>query len=480
MTSSIPDDISPPMPTSKKSTQYLAAVSSTLAAVTAANYIGWSSPALPLYNQKDTLALSDDEKSWVGSLLALGALLGAIPAGWVADKFGRKKSILMIGVPCLLFWFMIGFAPSTLWLFVARFLSGVANGATTVIVPMYVSEIAEPATRGTIGSLFELQMAIGLSLGWLTGLIGNLKWIAMTSATIPAALLLSFIFMPETPVWLIGQNRRKDAERAMERLRGRDFPFQQELAQLEFNKESQSKQRAGFSELKNHKRAVLISFGLTALQQLSGINAVVFYAEELFVAKESVLTPTVCAAIMGVAQVLATVVSTVLADKAGRRILLMISTVVMGVCLIVVAVHFHFQAGVQTKGIPWVPLIFFTIYISMYAIGCGPVPWIMVNEVSPTNVVGTISASAAMINWSLTFVVTKVFINLQFTIGLPLTFGMFALLCMIGTIFVAVVVPETKGKTKEEIQLQLHKIKKAPMDIAPMEIYTITTEQTRL
>ncbi|XP_046748573.1 facilitated trehalose transporter Tret1-like [Diprion similis] len=460
MSSSDRENNSPPSRTTGNLMQYLATLSATLAAVTAGNYLGWSSPALPLYNQKDTLTLADDDKSWVGSLLPLGALVGAIPAGWIADKVGRKNAILTIGVPYVICWFIIGFAPSALWLFVARFLAGAAIGATTVVVPLYVSEIAEPAIRGTLGALFQLQITIGVSLGYLTGLIGNLKWIAVTSAFIPAALLLVFLFMPETPVWLIGQDRRDDAERAMERLRGKSYPFQQELAQLESNRKSQRMQKASLSELKNHKRAVLISFGLMVLQQLSGINAVIFYAEELFKAEGSALSPTVCTSIMGVGQVFATGVSMLLVDKAGRRILLMASSSVMGVCLIAVALHFYFQAGVQSTGTPWVPLIFFTIYIIMFAIGFGPVPWIMVNEVSPTNVVGTIGSAAAMLNWSLAFAVTKIFINMKLAIGLPLSFGMFALICLSGTIFIAAIIPETKGRTKEEIQMKLHRMRK--------------------
>ncbi|XP_046479238.1 facilitated trehalose transporter Tret1-like isoform X1 [Neodiprion pinetum] len=455
-----PENHSTPSPTAEKLIQYLATLSATLAAVTAGNYLGWSSPALPLYNQKDTLTLVDDEQSWVGSLLPLGALVGAIPAGWIADKVGRKKAILMIGVPYLICWFIIGFAPSPLWLFVARFFAGAAIGATTVVVPLYVSEIAEPAIRGTLGALFQLQITIGISLGYLTGLIKNLKWIAVTSALTPAALLLVFLFMPETPVWLIGQDRRDDAERAMERLRGKSYPFQQELAQLESNRKSQRMQKANFAELKNHKRAVLISFGLMILQQLSGINAVIFYAEELFKVEGSALSPTACTGIMGVAQVFATCVSMLLIDKAGRRILLMTSSSVMGLCLIAVALHFYFQSGVQSTGIPWAPLIFLTIYVIMFAIGFGPVPWIMVNEVSPTNVVGTIGSAAAMLNWSLAFAVTKIFINMKLVIGLPLSFGMFALICLTGTIFIAAIIPETKGKTREEIQMKLHRIRK--------------------
>jgi SP family facilitated glucose transporter-like MFS transporter 8 len=155
-------------------------------------------------------------------------------------------------------------------------------------------------------------------------------------------------------------------------------------------------------------------------------------------------------------QVLATYSSTLLVDKAGRRILLLVSSTVMAVCLTILGLCFHLQShGHDVSSISWLPLASVAMFIIVFSMGFGPIPWIMLGELFPSNVKGIASAVTASFNWILAFAVTKSFQNLLDLLGSPITFWIFAVMCIAGTIFTAVLVPETKGKALEEIQVEL-------------------------
>jgi SP family facilitated glucose transporter-like MFS transporter 8 len=168
-------------------------------------------------------------------------------------------------------------------------------------------------------------------------------------------------------------------------------------------------------------------------------------------------------------QVLATYCSTLLVDKAGRRILLLLSSTVMAVCLTTLGLCFHLQShGHGVTSISWLPLASVATFIVVFSMGFGPIPWTMLGELFPSNVKGAASALSAAFNWILAFAVTKSFQNLLDVLGSPVTFWLFAVMCIVGTIFTAVLVPETKGKTLEEIQLQLSGLQKFGRELQPV------------
>jgi SP family facilitated glucose transporter-like MFS transporter 8 len=168
-------------------------------------------------------------------------------------------------------------------------------------------------------------------------------------------------------------------------------------------------------------------------------------------------------------QVLATYSSTLLVDKAGRRVLLMFSSTVMAACLAVLGLCFYLQThGYDVSSISWLPLASVAVFIVVFSMGFGPVPWIMLGELFPNNVKGIASAVTAAFNWILAFVVTKSFQNLLDLLGSPITFWLFAVMCVVGTIFTAALVPETKGKDLEDIQLELSVRKKSERELEPV------------
>ena len=166
--------------------------------------LAWTSPVLPqLYKESSWLVITKEQGSWVSSLLALGAILGAVPSGPMADKLGRKKTLLLLAAPFLLSWVIIIFAYKLWLIYLARFIIGAAVGAACVVVPTYISEIAETSTRGSLGAMFQLFITVGILLAFIFGTVMSYTTFAIVCALIEVGFLGSFIFMPESPIWLV-------------------------------------------------------------------------------------------------------------------------------------------------------------------------------------------------------------------------------------------------------------------------------------
>lgn len=205
--------------------------------------------------------------------------------------------------------------------------------------------------------------------------------------------------------------------------------------------------------VKSNRVALIICLCLMLFQQVSGINAIIFYTVPIFESAGSNMDPAVCSIIVGVVQVLMTFASTLLIEKAGRRILLLQSTIIMGLCLTAVGVYFNLKAGgSDVSAIGWLPLVSVVLFIISFSLGFGPIPWMMMGELFSAEVKGIASSIAVMFNWTLVFIVTKCFGLMNEQLGSDVTFWIFAGCMAIGTLFVALKVPETKGKSNAEIQ----------------------------
>ncbi|XP_069693151.1 facilitated trehalose transporter Tret1-like [Periplaneta americana] len=444
----------------KKFPQYLAAILATLAAMVGGSFMSWTSSALPLLQEPCSVPhITDEEGSWIGSLLNLGAFVGALPAGLVADRIGRRTTLCVLALPLVTSWLLIAFSGSVAQLFVGRFLGGFAVGAVSVAAPTYIAELAESSIRGALGTLFQLQITIGVLFGYLAGMVGDPRALSLTCCALPVLFLVTFFCMPESPVFLLSKNRKDDAKKALQWFRGKDYDVEDELTKMLDTIQEAERNKASLGDLLSSRgtvRALIVSLGLMTFQQMSGVNAVIFYSGKIFEASGSSMSPTTASIVIGIVQVLATYVSSLLIDRAGRRILLLISSSVMGLCLSILALYFYLQVQeYDVRSISWLPLGSVSIFIIVFSVGFGPIPWIMFGELFPNNVKGVASAITASFNWILAFTVTKVFQNMLDLLGSPVTFCIFSAMCVTGTIFTAILVPETKGKDLKEIQLEL-------------------------
>ncbi|RZC32513.1 facilitated trehalose transporter Tret1 [Asbolus verrucosus] len=300
------------------------------------------------------------------------------------------------------------------------------------------------------------------------GTIVDFKFLALTSAILPVVFVSSFSFMPETPVYLYTKGRVQEARNSLAYFRGRTYSLDDELAKIAEDIGEAASNKAKLSDLISCKatmNGLIISLGLMAFQQLSGINSVLFYAGNIFAETGSSMSPEASAVLVGTVLVIATLLSTVLIDRTGRKILLFVSALVMCVCLVTLGVYFHLEQTRDLAYLSILPLVCLAVFIVAFSIGLGPIPWIMLGEIFTPKSKGIASSISAASNWILAFTVTNQFQNMKDHFGIGVTFLIFGCISGIGTIFVGLLVPETRGKDIDQVQNLL--LSNTPLNCKP-------------
>ncbi|KAM5298623.1 solute carrier family 2, facilitated glucose transporter member 8 isoform 1-T1 [Ctenodactylus gundi] len=445
---------------------FLAAFAAALGPLSFGFALGYSSPAIPSLRRSAPPAprLDDSAASWFGAIVTLGAAAGGVLGGWLLDRAGRKLSLLLCAVP-----FVTGFAVITaaqnVWMLLGgRLLTGLACGVASLVAPVYISEIAYPAVRGLLGSCVQLMVVIGILLAYLAGWVLEWRWLAVLGCVPPSLMLLLMCCMPETPRFLLTQHKRQEAMAALRFLWGSD----QGLEEPPVGAEHPGFQLALLWRPGIYKPFV-IGISLMTFQQLSGVNAVMFYAETIF--EEAKFKDSSLASItVGVIQVLFTAVAALIMDKAGRRLLLTLSGVVMVFSTSAFATYFKLtQDGSSNSshvdllapisvepadasvGLAWLAVGSMCLFIAGFAVGWGPIPWLLMSEIFPLHVKGVATGVCVLTNWLMAFLVTKEFSSLMEALRPYGAFWLASAFCIFSVLFTLFCVPETKGKTLEEI-----------------------------
>ncbi|XP_015597134.1 facilitated trehalose transporter Tret1 [Cephus cinctus] len=453
---------------SSKTMQIVATMAGNLFLVAVGTMMGWSSPILPKL-QVDPIAddnplgivVSSEQGSWIGSLVAFGAIFGSIIAGVLGEKYGRKRALLLGAVPSVVGWILIGTATSIYQIYVARASFGLSVGLAFTVLPMYVGEIAEKSIRGTLSSLIQFFVAVGLLYAYSIGpyISYTLFWILCI--LIPILFFVSFVTMPESPYYLLIKGRNEEASQSLARLRGQSTAgVQKEIDELQVIIEEAYRNQGSYVDLFRvvaNRKALIMTCALMFFQQFTGINVVNFYAESIFRSTGTDLSGSISTIIISSVQLLSSIVTPLLADRLGRKILLISSGVGSALTLSALGLFFYMKnvMNMDVSDLSWLPVVSIVIYMAVYTIGWGPLPWTVMGEMFASDVKSKASGISSCFCWSLGFLITKFFTNIETAFGTHSAFWMFGVCSLFSAVFVLTILPETKGKSLQEIQDEL-------------------------
>lgn len=404
--------------------------------------------------------LNEFQVGWAVGCINLGAAIGALIGGRLSDSLGRKKLLMACAVLFALTGAGTGWADSFPLFVTFRMLSGVAVGAAALVCPMYVAEISPAPMRGRMVSFYQLSIVIGILLAYLSNYlllntgVNNWRWMFSSQSAPSLLFFFGLFFVAESPRWLIRKQRNDEAKAILNRIGGPDYA-DAEASQI---KESSSQEtgspaaREVVSDLfrKDLWPIVFIGIVVAVFSQAVGQNSLFSYAPELFrqagMAQDSAFLQSI---IIGVINFIFTFIAISTIDKVGRKKLLQYGSALLCLDALALSGAFYWQLPGA-----WV-LVFVLAFIAIYSATLGPVTWVALSEIFPNRIRGNALALATLALWITNFFTTASFPVMKEYWGLPMTFGFHAILCFVYFLFVRTRMPETKGKSLEEIEKEL-------------------------
>lgn len=411
---------------------------------------------------RDKFSLTPALEGWVVSSGILGAIFGAIIAGPLADRFGRKPSLWMAATLFLISAVASALAATADLLVIARIVGGVGFGMASMLSPLYIAEVAPAKMRGRLVSVNQLAIVSGMFIVYFVNYLiqknGIGDWNVTTgwrwmfaSEILPALLFMGLLLLiPESPRWLCKMGKQKEAEEVLSKLQAPET-IPTEIAAIQNSLKGKA---ASFADLMKpkYKAALIIGIFLAIFQQASGINAILYYAPEIFkAAGESASNAFAQTIIIGATNLIFTLIAIATVDSLGRKKLLIIGNLIMTLCLLAVGFGYGGEGGGSYL------LIAVIGYIAAFAISVGPVTWVVISEIFPTELRGTAMSVATGVLWLINWIITQTFPIAIDSIGSTNTFLIYAAMAFLSLLFVAFALPETKGKSLEEISQSLAK-----------------------
>ncbi len=407
--------------------------------------------------------LTPIETGWAISSALVGCLVGAFVSDYLSTKFGRKVTMIIAAVLFILN--SIGTAiPDTFTTFVVfRIVGGIGVGLASMVVPMYIAEIAPPKRRGALVGNYQLAIVIGIVMvyfvNYFIALQGDANWNLNTgwrwmfgSEIIPSILFLVFIFLiPESPRWLFLNHKKEEAAKVLKKLNSAEEAL---VVQSEIENSVHEEDKNQWKNLVHptFKKALFVGIGLSVLQQLTGINAILYYAPEIFKSLGSSTDASLLeTSILGVVNLIFTLLAIKWVDKMGRKPLLYIGSAGMTIALAAVGLFIYYDA-LGNYVLP-----FLILFMASFSISWGPIVWVLLSEIFPNKIRSLALAISVFIQWIANFVVTQFFPSLienqwlkaHYNGAFP--FYLFAVICLFSLLFVWKKVPETKNKTLEQM-----------------------------
>ncbi|KAG7506186.1 solute carrier family 2, facilitated glucose transporter member 6 [Solea senegalensis] len=442
----------------------------------------FSSPVLPKLKSPSAdpgLRMNTEQAAWFGSIYALGAAAGGLGAMLLNDLIGRKLSIMMSAVPSAIGYMLMGGAMNLWMLQVGRFLTGVAGGMTAASIPVYISEVSHKGVRGALGSCPQITSVSGSLALYALSLVVPWRYLAVIGGVPPVLMVVLLVFMPSSPRRLLSLGREEKAKIALRWLRGSNYDTSIELRAIQHSIDTQTTVTLSQLGTPVFYRPILIAVVMRFLQQMTGITPILMYLESIFAESKVSLPAQYDAAIVGAIRLLSVIVAASLMDKAGRKALLYTSSMLMFLSTLTLTMISHttpcppgpnplnltmgsdhslndsignaLEAS-QHGSASIIPLISTMVFIFGYAMGWGPITWLLMSEVLPLVARGVASGLCVTVSWLTAFVLTHSFTHLVDRYGLYVPYLCFTVVCVICLLFNAVCIPETRSRSLEEIE----------------------------
>lgn len=485
----------------QKKPQVFAAVSVSTGCLSYGICMAYTSSAIPsMMEPNSALNITANEASWMSSLLALGALFGSLSAVFLMDAVGRKASLLAFSVMSLFIGWTLLMAASQAWqLYVGRFLLGLGAGLEITISPVYIHETTRADLRDICGSFPQVMTALGIVICYFMGRSLAWNWLSIAALIFLIPFTFGLYYIPESPPWLVYNDEEDLAFRSMSQIRGDDYDATKEighikeilalhkndlqaLVALDNDIQDEAPEKFQFRDIFNKSvlHPFLVILVLMFLLQFSGQGAITFYTVQIFKDACSVVNPKNCALIIGLTYFVSAILSLILKNLIGRRILMLISSLGMAVSQIALGAYFYFLAQQISENsefckyvdvintnlsehnvtiheplqdlvnISWVPLPLLMVFTVAFNLGLGSLTWVVATEVLPVRSRGWTQTIANVTSNFCWFLVTKTFKDIQDELGLSAPFFFYGSVCIFGFFFIYIFLPETRGKSYEE------------------------------
>lgn len=395
---------------------------------------------------------SELQLGWGVSSLLVGAIIGAFGSGVLSDIYGRKKILIIVALFFAISCALTALAKSSVIFVSARVFGGLAVGAASVLSPMYVAEVAPPRNRGMLVAIYQLAIVIGILCSYtinygLHNIDNNWRWMFATGIIPSVLFFIGLFFIPESPRWLYKAGRKEQSQKVLARIGGEALA-REEIKEIAESLKGNAVSVSMAELLKPSTRKVLIvGFVLAVLVQVSGINTIVDYAPKILLAAGVEISNALLqTSLVGFINFIFTFVAILFIDRIGRRTLYLIGSLGMVITLIMLAISFY----LNIEG--YFTLICILLFIAFFASCIGPVFWTLVSEIFPNRIRGKALAFASFTQWIFNFLVVLLFPHFLAKLGGAKTFLFLALMSLVQLLFTYFYVPETKGKSLEEIE----------------------------
>lgn len=389
---------------------------------------------------------------WGVSSLLVGAIVGAFASGAFTDKYGRKKILIIVALFFALSCAATALAKTSVGFIFARLFGGLAVGAASVLSPMYVAEVAPAKNRGRLVAFYQLTIVLGILISytinyWLHDVDNNWRWMFATGIVPSVLFFTGLFFIPESPRWLYKAGRKEESLRVLTRIGGADLANVEIEEIAETFKENQTSVKLTELFKPSSRKVMIVGFFLAVLVQVSGVNTVVDYAPKILMSvgveiKNALLQTS----LIGLINALFTFITILFIDRVGRRKLYLIGSMGMTITMVLLAISFYLKMNSIFT------LICILLFIAFFAACIGPVFWTLVSEIFPNRIRGKALAFASFTQWVFNFLVVLLFPHFLKTLGGATTFLFLALMSALQWLFTYLNVPETKGKSLEEIE----------------------------